>query len=85
MKKRLLPLVPAVLLLCLAAGAIQAETFHVSPRGDDSQTGISPAEAWKTVERVNRQTFQPGDSILFQSGGMWHGQLRPQGSGAEGR
>jgi hypothetical protein len=52
-----------------------------SAAGDDSATGISPPQAWRTLERVNDQIFAPGDRLRFKSGGRWSGQLRPQGSG----
>jgi hypothetical protein len=59
-----------------------AATFHVdSAAGDDSAPGTSPAQAWRSLERVNAQVFQPGDQLRFKSGGRWTGQLRPQGSG----
>ena len=53
--------------------------------GADSNDGRSPRTAWKSLAPVNAMTFQPGDRILFRSGGHWSGQLRPRGSGAEGR
>jgi hypothetical protein len=68
----------------LSAGG-QAKLYFVSPGGDDSQSGLSIKEAWKTLDKVNQVTFQPGDQVLFQSGGVWNGQLKPQGSGEEGK
>lgn len=62
----------------------QSKTYFVSPNGDDSQSGLSQKAAWKTIERVNQITFMPGDLILFESGGIWKGQLKPQGSGEPG-
>ena len=56
--------------------------FYVSTSGSDSATGRSSSAAWKTLDRVNRHTFEPGDAILFHSGDTFHGQLHPQGSGA---
>jgi hypothetical protein len=83
MKTLLRIILTALLLTPLAA--LHGAVYHVSPAGDDANPGATPAEAWKTVDRVNRQAFQPGDSILFQSGGVWQGQLRLQGSGTEGK
>ena len=60
--------------------------YYVDSRaGDDSNAGKSPATAWKTLEKVNATTFQPGDRILLRSGSVWHGQLWPKGSGAAER
>lgn len=63
----------------------QSKTYFVSPNGDDSHTGLSQKAAWKNIDKVNLGTFLPGDMILFESGGTWHGQLKPQGSGEEGK
>ncbi|MGB8260111.1 MAG: hypothetical protein WCE75_07160 [Terracidiphilus sp.] len=59
--------------------------FHLSAQGNDGASGLSPRTPWKTLERVNRASFEPGDAILLRSGDHFRGQLRPQGSGAENR
>ncbi len=58
-----------------------SKKFYVSPEGSDENTGLTKRTAWKTLERVNRETFRPGEAILLESGGVWEGQLRPSGSG----
>ena len=60
-------------------------TFYISPDGDDSHTGLSPAAAWKTLDQVNQTTFQAGDEIRFEKGETWYGNLQPKGSGAPGQ
>jgi len=76
-----LPTVLAVLVCALGAAAA---TYHVdSVGGDDSQSGTSAVQAWKSLDRVNAQVFQPGDQLLFKAGSRWSGQLRPQGSGKQ--
>ncbi len=70
--------------ICLAFNALtsSAATYHVdSQAGDDSRSGTSPAEAWKNLDRVNQQVFQPGDQLRFKAGTRYTGQLKPQGSG----
>ncbi|MBN1362479.1 MAG: right-handed parallel beta-helix repeat-containing protein [Sedimentisphaerales bacterium] len=67
-----------------AAQATAGRTYYVATGGDDTNSGLSPAAAWKAIERVNQQEFEPGDAILFRSGDEWNGQLQPQGSGATG-
>ena len=62
----------------------KSNNYYISPKGNDSNTGLSKGTAWKSLERINRETFQPGDAILFESGGTWNGNLRPQGSGKRG-
>jgi hypothetical protein len=65
--------VPPIFLLALLAGA--GDTFHVHPDGDDASPGTSPDKPWKTIDRANRQTFKPGDRLLFAGGKTFPGNL----------
>ncbi|TKC07104.1 right-handed parallel beta-helix repeat-containing protein [Pedobacter frigoris] len=51
--------------------------------GSDSNNGATQKQAWKTLDKINAQTFKPGDQILFKRGGKWQGQLAPKGSGSK--
>jgi Fibronectin type III domain len=60
-------------------------TYYIDDvNGSDTNDGLSEGQAWQSLDRVNSTTFQPGDAILFKSGGKWTGQLWPKGSGTEG-
>lgn len=60
-------------------------TYYVdSQSGDDQAAGTSEAAPWKSLEKINSTTFQPGDQILLKSGCAWYGELYPKGSGTEG-
>lgn len=62
-----------------------SNTFYVdNVNGNDQNDGTSPTTAWKSLDKVNSITLQPGESLLFKSGGTWTGQLSPKGSGTEG-
>lgn len=75
-----------MLILTFTNGAnSQSKTYFVSPEGDDNNTGLSIKTAWETIKRVNQAEFLPGDMLLFQSGGIWNGQLQPKGSGKQGK
>lgn len=76
--------ITVVLLLTLVTVSSHAKNYFISPSGDDNKSGLSIKDAWKSLDKVNQVTFQPGDQILFMAGGRWYGQLKPQGSGAEG-
>ena len=72
-----------LLLLVCARGSLQGAQNHIdSSAGDDSRSGFSPAEAWRTFQKPNSMTYQPGDELLLKRGGRWHGTLHPLGSGA---
>jgi hypothetical protein len=54
-----------------------AREYYVSNSGNDSNTGSSPAQAWKTLDKVNKSAFIGGDIIKFECEGIWRGQLVP--------
>ena len=66
----------------MLSGAIHAQTsYYAGPSGHDRNGGKSPATAWRTVARVNSQSLQPGDQVLFERGGEWRECLAPGSSG----
>jgi hypothetical protein len=56
-------------------GRVQGVDYHVSTGGDDAREGISPAQAWRTIARANRQSLRPGDRLLFRGGDAFEGQV----------
>ena len=62
-----------------------ADTYHVSPDGNDASDGRTPKTAWKTMAKVNATAFQPGDQVLFARGGEWRDSLKATSSGAPGK
>jgi parallel beta-helix repeat protein len=60
--------------------------YYVSPTGSDAASGTSPAEAWQTVEQVDRASLVAGDEVLFQGGATFADDaLMPDwGEGASG-
>jgi len=60
-------------------------TYYIdSKNGNDRNTALTPAKPWKSLKKVNRQTFKPGDRILFKSGSRYNGVLEPKGNGTKG-
>jgi hypothetical protein len=55
--------------------------YYVSNTGNDANTGLSSAQAWQTLSKVNGSTFQPGDNILFKKGDTWDEALIVPSSG----
>ena len=62
-------------------------TYYIRPDGNDANAGTSPSTAWRTVQRVNDHVFSPGESALFQRGGVWDASivLDALDSGADGQ
>jgi chitodextrinase len=53
--------------------AYAVRNFYFSTNGNDSNSGTSPDQAWKSVSKLNSiiSSLQPGDNILFERGGIW--------------
>jgi len=49
--------------------------------GSDAAAGTSEAAAWKTVSKVNGETFLPADVVLFKPGEVWAENLVIPSSG----
>lgn len=55
-----------------------------SINGNDSNSGTSEEEPFKTLNKVNEITLKPGDSILLKKGSIFDNQqLAPKGRGTE--
>jgi len=46
--------------------------------GMDSNDGLSPERAWKSIEKANSAKLNPGDFVLLKRGEAWREQLVPQ-------
>jgi len=66
------------LLISLSINLAFGTTYYVSNSGIDENDGLTTETSWQTLEKVNNFEFQPGDSVLFECGSVWRGQLVPQ-------
>ena len=66
----------ALLYGCLGLLGAGASDFFVRYEGDDSASGQTSDQAWKSIERVNRQRLAAGDRVFFEGGKTFTGQLR---------
>jgi len=73
------PLAATVVTLssCLSASA-----YFVSAAGNDSASGRSPAEPWRTLSHVSGKRLVPGDRVLLRRGDVWYESLTIPSSGA---
>jgi hypothetical protein len=58
-----------------------ATVYYVSNTGNDANSGITSTQAWKSISKVNRVFFKPGDQILFKRGDIWNGTINVRYSG----
>jgi len=78
-----LPLAIFTAWLLSLAGTLHAANYFLDAQsGDDGRSGLSEGQPWKSLDRFNRQAFQPGDHIWFKANTRFQGQLRPMGSGS---
>ncbi len=57
-------------------------TYYIdSESGDDTNKGTSPEAPWKTLEKINQQTFVEGNTIALKAGSSFEGMIAPGGSG----
>ena len=85
-RSRVLSLSGLAACLVLSASTVQAANYYIdSVSGLDSNLGTAPEQPWKSLEKVNSITFQPGDRLLFKAGATWKGRLHPKGSGTTGQ
>ena len=67
----------------VANGIIAATTYYVANNGNDNNDGLTTTTAWKTLDHVSDQTFQPGDAILLKRGDTWRETLYVTSSGTD--
>ncbi len=63
------------LLFILLVTTVRATTYYVSPSGNDANTGTTREQAWATISPINSSVFYPGDSILFEGGASFGGNI----------
>ena len=44
-------------------------------RGNDANSGVQPARAWRSLARASAAALQPGDRVLLRRGCTWTGPL----------
>ncbi|MGB8191917.1 MAG: right-handed parallel beta-helix repeat-containing protein [Chitinophagaceae bacterium] len=64
------------LLLCVHLSVCSfATTYYLSSSGNDSNSGLSSSNAWKTIQKLNTIDLQPGDIVLFEGGSIFTGNI----------
>jgi hypothetical protein len=60
------------------------KTYYVKNGGNDNASGLSDAEAWATLSKVQNSRFSPGDKILLKCSSIWNEKLEFPSSGSPG-
>lgn len=63
----------------------EGKNYYVKAKGDDTKDGLTIDKAWKTLAAVNNHmpSIKPGDSILFERGSYFYGQIKIESSGTD--
>jgi hypothetical protein len=64
-------LVKYILILLLFASPVWATDYYVRDDGSDSNTGLSHAQAWQTITKVNNTISTTSDRVFFRTGDTW--------------
>ena len=66
-------------------GAKMGNIYYIdATSGEDSNDGLSPEKAWKSIGKANSAKLNPGDSVLLKRGEVWREQLIPQSGDESG-
>ncbi|MFH2096838.1 MAG: hypothetical protein ABIJ16_14105, partial [Bacteroidota bacterium] len=84
MRKYYRNFITATLASVLTTSLAFSTTYYVSNAGSDLNTGTLPGDSWQTLDKVNSFSFLPGDSVLFNRGDIWRGQLIPHSGDSTG-
>ncbi|MEP6845766.1 MAG: right-handed parallel beta-helix repeat-containing protein [Panacibacter sp.] len=61
---------------------VQAQNnYYISPKGNNTNNGVSKESAWQSLEKLNTTSFKPGDSILLEGNSVFNGTLVISSSG----
>lgn len=72
-----------ILIAALSCSRVGATNYYLSDKGNDNHDGKSRGTAWCSLKKLSEvmQLVQPGDSILFERGSIFIGQLGISRSG----
>lgn len=72
-----------MLISWLASPVFSAQYYVSQSQGDDSNSGRTPEDPWKSLVKVSNTSFRAGDTILLRRGDVWNEQLTVTSSGSE--
>ena len=58
-----------------------AVNYYLSDKGNDANSGKKPQQAWQSIRKLNAVVIKSGDSVLFERGGTYRGELAIRYSG----
>jgi hypothetical protein len=78
-------MIASLILFILFSIGLYATTYYVDySTGNNTNNGRTVLSPWKTLNKVNKTKFMPGDSILLKRGEFWREQLIPHSGDSTG-
>jgi len=66
---------------CMSLVVSYGNTYYFSNQGNNSNAGTSSQSPWKEVNKLDEIDLQPGDSVLFNRGDVFFGEIIMEVSG----
>lgn len=67
-----------------SSSVISGTSYYIDcTNGNDTNTGTSESQAWKTLLKANAATLSPGDVLLLKRGCTWQGPLAAKWKGTQ--
>ncbi|HEX5150391.1 MAG TPA: right-handed parallel beta-helix repeat-containing protein [Parafilimonas sp.] len=54
----------------------QGRNYYVATAGNDNNNGLTPATAWRSIDKINAVDFKPGDSVFFEGSAVFNGAIK---------
>jgi len=76
-----------ITIIIVATVRTWATNYYLSTKGNDLQNGTSIQTPWHSLKKLSEvmHSLQPGDSILFERGSVFDGELKILASGKVGK
>ena len=76
------PVSSCIIVFFLFITTCSATTYYVSGTGNDTNPGTSITSAWASINKVNGTLFLPGDTLYFEGGQSFNGNIELTSSDA---
>src|SRR6266702_2133312 len=76
-----------IMIIGAIAVRASATNYYLSAKGNDLQSGTSAITPWRSLKKLSEviHLLQPGDSVLFERGSEFAGELKLTVSGKSGK
>lgn len=55
---------------------IKGKSYYLATNGNDTNDGLSPEKAFKSLAKINSLELREGDAVLLRRGDLWRGHIK---------